>query len=61
MSSTANLGSMFIVIGVTTLAYTFAQIIKVRQTGLWDTDLIVISTEEATGKASLFNFISVVL
>ena len=61
MSSAANLGGMFIVMDVTALAYTFAQVIKMRQKGPWETDLIVISTEEATGKASLFNFVSFVL
>ena len=42
MSLAANLGSMFIVIDVTALAYTFAQVIKMRHTGPWETDLIVI-------------------
>ena len=40
-------GCYFIVPGVTALA--FAQIINVRQTGPWEIDWIVISSEEATG------------
>ena len=49
MNSAADLGGIFIVSGVTTLA--FAQFINMRQTGPWETDWIVISSEEATGLA----------
>ena len=45
MNSAADLGGTFIVLDVTALA--FAQIINMRET-----DLIVISSKEATGQAS---------
>ena len=56
MSSAANLGDIFILLDVTALVQPFAQIINMRETGPWETDWIVISSEEATGQASLFNF-----
>ena len=56
MDSAANLGGIFIVPDVTALVYPFAQIINMRETGPWETDWIVISSEEATGQASLFTF-----
>ena len=46
MSLAADLGRIFIVLGVTALA--FAQIINLRETGPWETDWIAISSEEAT-------------
>ena len=57
MSSAANLGDIFIVLDVTSLAQLFAQIINMRETGSWKTDWIVISSEQTTGQASLFTFI----
>ena len=47
MNSAADLGSIFIILDVTAPA--FAQIINMRQAGPWETDWIVISSEEATG------------
>ena len=54
MSSAANLSGIFIVLNVTVLASPFVQIINMRETGLLETDWIVISSEEATSQASLF-------
>ena len=56
MDSAANLGGIFIVPDVTALAYPFAQIINMRETGPWETDWMVISSEEAMGQTSLFTF-----
>ena len=52
----SDLGGIFNVLDVTALA--FAQIINVRQTGSWETDWIVISSEEATGLAGSLYFCS---
>ena len=54
MSSAEDLGGIFIVLDVTALA--FAQIINKKETAAWETDCIVIRSEEATGQASLFTF-----
>ena len=54
MNSAADLGGTFIVLGITALA--FAQIINMRQIGPWETDWIVISSEEATGQAGFVYF-----
>ena len=48
LSSDADLGDMLIVLDVTALD--FAQIINMRMTGPWETNWIVISSEEATTK-----------
>ena len=48
LSSAADLGDILIVLNVTALA--FAPIINMRETGPWETDWIVISSEEATTK-----------
>ena len=56
MSSPANVGSTFIVLDVTALAYPSAQIKNIRETGPFEIDWIVISSEEAMGQASLFTF-----
>ena len=45
MSSAANLGGIFIFLYVTALS--FAQIINMRETGPWEKDWIVNSSEEA--------------
>ena len=50
----ADLGDISIVLDVTALA--FAQIINMRQTRPWETDWIVISSEEATGLAGFVYF-----
>ena len=48
MNPAADLGGIFIVPDVTALA--FAPVINnMRQAGLWETDWIVISSEETTG------------
>ena len=54
-----SLGVIFIVLDVTILAKPFAQIINMRETGPWETDWIVISSQEATDKASLFVYFQV--
>ena len=51
MSSAADLGGIFIIIDVTALA--FEEIINVRETAHWGTNWIVLSSEKATGQASL--------
>ena len=55
----ADLGGIFIVLEVTALA--FAQIINMRQTGPWETDWIVIRSEEATGPAGFNCLLSFML
>ena len=52
MNSASELGSTFIVPNVTALA--FAQIMNMGDTGPWETDWIVISSEESTGPGILF-------
>ena len=54
MNSAADLGGIFIVLDVTALAS--AQIINMRQTGHWETDWIVISSEEGTGPGRFVYF-----
>ena len=54
MNSAADLGGICIALYVTAL--TFAQITNMGETGPWETDWIVISSEEATCPASLFTF-----
>ena len=54
MNSVTDLGGIFIVLDVKALA--FAQIINMRETGPWETDWIVISSEEATGLAAFVYF-----
>ena len=49
MNSTADLGGIFIILNVTSLAY--APIINMRQVGPFEACWIVISSEEATGQA----------
>ena len=44
-----KMGGIFIVLDVTALA--FAQIIIMRETEPWEKDLILVSSEEATGQA----------
>ena len=56
VSSAANLGGIFIALDVTALAQPFAQIIYMTDTGPWETDWMVISSEKAMGRASLFTF-----
>ena len=50
MSPVVDLGSIFIVLGVAALA--FARIKNMRETGPFETDWLVISSEEATGTVS---------
>ena len=47
-------GGIFIVLGVTALA--FAQLVNMGVTGPWETNWIVINLEGATGPAGLFTF-----
>ena len=54
MNSAADLGSIFIFLYVTALA--FVQIINMRKTGPWERDWIVINSEEATGQARIVYF-----
>ena len=54
LSSAADLSDTLIVLNVTALA--FALIMNMRETGPWETDWIVISSEEATTKP-VFTFI----
>ena len=56
MNSAADLGGIFIVLNVTVLA--FAQTINMRETEPWETDWIMISSEEAlaTGEAEFVYF-----
>ena len=56
VSSAANLGGILIVLDITALVQPFAQIMNIRETEPWETDWIAISSEEATGQASLFTF-----
>ena len=54
MNYDADLGGIFIVLDVTALA--FAQIVNMRRTGPWETDWILISSEQATGLAGFVYF-----
>ena len=54
MSWTADLGGIFIVLDETALD--FAPVVNVRQAGPWETDWIVISSEEVTGLAGFVYF-----
>ena len=56
MNSAEDLGGIFIVLDVTALA--FAQIMNIRQTENWETDWMVISSEEETCPASFVYFCS---
>ena len=54
MNSVADLGGTVIVLDVAALA--FPQIINMRQTGHWETDWTVISSDEAMGLAGFVYF-----
>ena len=54
MNSAKDLGGISIYLDVTAL--TFAQIANMRQTEPWETDWIVISSEEASALLGLFTF-----